>query len=357
MKNLFLLGAIALQTVVLAQTPSNIEAVEYEPVGNRWFVSNGSNTMLVTSDAGESWDYFGSANASYGMEVMNGVLYVIHQNQIFAYNVDTAELLGSTSVTGAGFLNGMGSNGEGILVVSDYSNGRIIKIDATDPSDMQVSTLVANAGITVNGVVIDSANDLAYVVDFSNNADIISIDINTGIDNVVVNNSGYNICDGIDMDSEGNFYISTWSPARIIKYNSDFSESEIVVSSGLSSPADISYAMEIDTLAVANSGSTQVTFHSFANTENTSELIQIEESIKLLGNTIEFNLPTGGEFILKAYSLEGRLVATESISLLTGKTRVEIERLPAGFTDQPLINVLRVGKQEGVTLKQGLRRF
>ena len=133
MKNLYLLGAIALQTVVLAQTPSNIEAVEYEPVGNRWFVSNGSNTLLVTSDAGESWDYFGSANASYGMEVMNGVLYVIHQNQIFAYNVDTAELLGSTSVTGAGFLNGMGSNGEGILVVSDYSNGRIIKVDATDP--------------------------------------------------------------------------------------------------------------------------------------------------------------------------------------------------------------------------------
>ena len=222
---------------------------------------------------------------------------------------------------------------------------------------MQVSTLVANAGITVNGVVIDSANDIAYVVDFSNNADIISIDINTGIDDVVVDDSDYNICDGIDMDSEGNFYISTWSPARIIKYNSDFSESEVVVSSGLSSPADISYAMEIDTLAVANSGSTQVTFHSFANTENTSELIQIEESIKLLGNTIEFNLPTGGEFILKAYSLEGRLVATESISLLTGKTRVEIERLHAGFADQPLINVLRAGKQEGVTLKRGPRRF
>lgn len=357
MKNLFLLGALALQSVVLAQTPGSIEAVEYEPVGNRWFVSNGGSTMLVTSDAGESWDYFGSANASYGMEVMNGVLYVIHQNQIFAYDVNTAEQLGSTSVTGAGFLNGMGSNGNGILIVSDYSTSRIIKIDVTDPSDMQVSTLLANAGITANGVVVDSANDLAYVVDFSNNADIISIDINTGEDNVVVNNSGYNICDGIDMDSEGNFYISTWSPARIVKYSADFSESEVVVSSGLSSPADISYAMEIDTLAVANSGSSQVTFHSFANTEDAAEIASIKESISLKGSFIEFNLPEGGEYTLRAFSLDGRLVATETLSLLTGKTRVELERLPAGFAQQPLINVVKEGEQECVTLKQGPRRL
>lgn len=357
MKNLFLLAALAIQTIVLAQTPSNIEAVEYEPVGNRWFVSNGGSTMLVTSDAGESWEYFGSANASYGMEVMNGVLYVIHNNAITAYDVNTADELGTASVTGAGFLNGMGSNGSGILIVSDFGSGRIIKIDATDPANMQVSTLVANTGTTPNGVTIDAANDLAYIVNWYNNADILSVDINTGELTTVVDGSGLNSCDGIDMDSEGNFYVSSWSPARITKFNSDFSESETVVSSGLSSPADISYAMEIDTLAVANSSSGQVTFHSFANTESANDLAESEESIELKGAAIEFNLTMGGEFVLRAYSIDGRLVASETLNLLAGKTRVALERLPNGFADQPLINVVRAGEQQGITLKQGLRRL
>lgn len=357
MKNLFLLGALALQTIVLAQTPGNIEAVEYEPVGNRWFVSNGSSTMLVTSDAGDSWDYFGSANASYGMEVMNGVLFVIHNNQIRSYDVETAEQLGTANVTGASFLNGMGSNGAGILVVSDFSAGRILKIDATDPANMSVSTLVANTGTTPNGVVIDAASDLAYIVNWGNNADILSVDINTGDVTTVLDGSGLGNCDGIDMDSEGNFYVSSWTPNRITKFNSDFSESEIAVSSGLSSPADISYAMEIDTLAVANSGSGQVTFHSFVNTESTGELALSKDWVKLAGNNIEFNLAQGGEYELRAISLNGRIVASETMGLFAGKTRVSLERLPAGFSDQALINVVRVSTQESITLKQGLRRL
>ena len=357
MKNLFLLGALALQTIVLAQSPSNIEAVEYEPAGNRWFVSNGGNTMLVTSDAGDSWEYFGSANASYGMEIMNGVLYVLHNNAIAAYDVETADLLGEASVTGASFLNGMGSNETGTLVISDFSAGRIIKVDASNPSDMQVSTLVANTGTTPNGVTIDSANDLAYVVNWGNNADILSIDINTGEVVTVLDGSGLGNCDGIDMDSYGNFYVSSWSPARITKYNSDFSEAETVVSSGLSSPADISYAMEIDTLAVANSGNTQVTFHSFV-TDNVGSITNENLPwVELKGNSLLFNLSVGGEFTLNAYSLDGKLVASQNINLFNGATRVELNRLSTEFANQPLINVVRASNSESITLKQGLRRL
>ena len=42
--------AVLIATPALAQTPSGIEAVEYDPNGSQWFVSCGSSTMLSTSD-------------------------------------------------------------------------------------------------------------------------------------------------------------------------------------------------------------------------------------------------------------------------------------------------------------------
>ena len=248
---------------LIAQVPSSIESCEYDPSGERWFVSCGSSTLLSTSDLGQSWDYFGSANASHGMEVMNGALFVIHNNQVYAYDLNTAELLGIEFITGAGFLNGMGSDGNGTLIISDFSTGRIIKIDATDPENMSSSTLIGNTGSTPNGIVVDVANGRAVVVNWGGDSDILAIDIESGEVTTLVNGSGLGNCDGIDMDAEGNYYISSWSPNRITKYNSDFTESEIAVSTGLSSPGDISFDKMNNMLGVANSGTNIVEFYLF----------------------------------------------------------------------------------------------
>jgi hypothetical protein len=253
-----------------AQVPSYIESCEYDPSGERWFVSCGSSTLLSTSDLGESWDYFGNANASHGMEVMNGVLFVIHNNQVYAYDLNTTALLGSLSITGASFLNGMGSDGNGTLVISDFATGRILKIDASDPANMSTSILVGNTGSTPNGVVVDVANGRAVVVNWGNNADILAIDLETGELSTLVNESGLGNCDGIDIDSYGNFYISSWSPARITKYNSDFSTSVTVVSSGLSNPSDISFDEVNNMLGVANSGTNIVEFYLFEGCMDTT---------------------------------------------------------------------------------------
>ena len=74
-------------------TPSSIEAVEYDPASNRWYVSNGSQTMLVTSDAGQSWDYFGAAHATHGMEVVGDYLYAINSNLLACYDLASATQL------------------------------------------------------------------------------------------------------------------------------------------------------------------------------------------------------------------------------------------------------------------------
>ena len=82
-----LISALALSLSVFSQTPSSIESVEYDPVQNRWFVSNGNNTMLYTYDGGNSWNYFGNASANYGMEVAGNYLYAISNGSIVCYDL------------------------------------------------------------------------------------------------------------------------------------------------------------------------------------------------------------------------------------------------------------------------------
>lgn len=324
-----------------AQTPSSIEAAEYDPNGDRWFVSNGSS-LLVSEDQGENWSFFGEAEASHGMEVMNGALYAIGQNVIRAYALQDASLLGSLAIPSVGFLNGLGNNGAGLLVVSDFSGGRIYTVNASDPTQMTHSQLTGNLGLTPNGVVVDAANNRAIVVCWGNNADIIAIDLESGEVSTLVDGTGLGNLDGIDDDGNGQYYVSSWSPNRITRYNADFSEYETVVTGadGLSSPADISYAVELDVLGVANSGSDEVTFHNFGDPTNGVSEMALFSALHQ-GNEVVLTLPKGQDVELVAYDVSGRECYRKT------------EYLPAGRFHWPWPLMDRAGvvlvRSEGVT--------
>lgn len=319
----YILVLLALSSAYFAQsqTPNNIEAVEYDPDGNRWFVSNGSS-LLVTENQGENWAFFGEAEASHGMEVMNGVLYAIGNNVIRSYALESAELLGSLVIPGVGFLNGMGSNGAGLLVVSDFQGNRLYTVNAEDPSQMTYAQLTGNLGATPNGVVIDTDNNRAIVVCWFNDADILAVDLESGEVSTLVDGTGLGSLDGIDNDGNGHYYVSSWSPTRITRYNADFTESETVVTgaAGLSSPADISYAVALDTLGVANSGTDNVTFHGFG--DPTSSVIEWAGfAAQRAGGDVLIEVPTGRSVELTAYDAAGRVLVQRMEFLPAGTFR------------------------------------
>lgn len=321
------IALITINGAAFAQTPGNIESAEYDPTGNRWFISNNSS-LLETYDGGESYAYFGSATASHGMEVINGHLFALGNNVIRAYNLETAELAGSYSIPGAGFLNGMGSRAQE-LVVSDFSNGKIHRVDITDPANMSSSVLINNTGTTPNGVVIDEVNDRAIVVNWGLYASILAIDLTNEEQTTVVANTGLGNLDGVDMDGEGRFYISSWSPARITRYSNDFSSSETVVQGyveGLSNPADICYSLETDTLGVANSGTGIPSFHYFGSTSDINETVN-PESVIWDGQELRIESNLSGTWNLSSYSTAGQLLASKEMELPNAPIRISPERL------------------------------
>ena len=309
-----------------AQTPSLIEAAEYDPTANRWFISNGSS-ILETADGGASYAYFGSGSATHGMEVVDGHLFAIGNNVVRAYDLTTADLIGSLSIPGAGFLNGMGSR-SGELVISDFSNGKLHRVDITDPANMTTEVLVNATGTTPNGVVIDEANNRAIVVNWGGNAPILDVDLATGEFSIALN-TGLSNLDGVDMDGAGQFYVSSWSPARITRYANDFSTSETVVQgagSGLANPADISYAIETDTLGVANSGNGTPSFHDFGTT-NQVEALETEEFARWTAEGLSLSSPMAGTWHIQAYNYTGQLLDSQRIDLPNATTLVPMERL------------------------------
>lgn len=329
MRTLFALLAFLLALNGFSQTKTNIEAAEYDPVNNRYFVSNG-NSILVTSDGGETWNSFGNAVASHGMEVMGNTLFAIAGDFIRGYDLTTEEEVMEIEVNNASFLNGMGNNGTDLLYVTDFSAGRILEVNVGDLENPTVNTVVNNTGTTPNGIVVDGDNNRAVFVNWGTNAPIIEMDLDTYELNTLTN-TGLTNCDGIDNDSFGNFYVSSWQPTpRITRYSDNFSNSETISAPGLSSPADISYAQSTDTLAIANSGNDNVTFiyfdqenTLFENTENNFD-IRLNQHPLNASSTLSFRLNEGGNVQLTFFSLEGK----EVLELMN-------EQLPAG--DQKIL--------------------
>ena len=262
---LALLAACLCIVRVSSQTPSNVESAEYDPINDRWLVSNGSS-VLYTEDLGNSWNTLGEAASAYGMEVIGTTLFTIHNNAIKAFDVTTGTPLGTHNPGNVSFLNGMGSqsdeNGD-VLVVSDFSGGKLLKVDVSDPTNMSSSILVANTGTMPNGVTIKDG--VATVVNWGDNADILQVDVATGDVTTLIVGTGLGNCDGVDWAGEA-LVVSSWSPNRVTLFypNPDqpwtWSQEALTTASEVNQPADLSVDISGGMYAVACSGDNTVFF-------------------------------------------------------------------------------------------------
>ena len=310
---LSLLSMVSLALTHQAQTPSNVEAAEYEPNSDRWFVSNG-NSILVTADEGESWSVFGDGGATHGMEVLGTTLFAIQSNVIRAFDVVTGEQLGSLSPGGVGFLNGMGSESGpfgDLLVVSDFAEGRLLRIDVSDPTDMVASTLVSNTGTTPNGVTI--LNGVATVVNWGNNADILQVDVATGEVTTLIDGTGLGFCDGVDW-ANGSLIVSSWNPQRISRFTPNaaaptgWDVETMVQGAPLDNPADLSVNSSGDRYAVACSGNSTVYFGDLPTVSAVQGLKAPSIQASLTANGVLVLTDVAGHWTVRGYDVTGRLL-------------------------------------------------
>jgi len=312
MRIIALLAALLCTFSTQAQSLSGVESVEYDPINNRYLASSDGTSIVAIAPNG-ALSYFGSGlTADYGMEVMNGTLFAIAGSTIKGYDLATETQVMSLSISGATFLNGMGNNGTNKLWVSDFSAKKIYEVNVADINNPSYTAIVSNTVTTPNGIVYDGDNNRILFVNWGTGAAIKAVDLGTNMVSNVVANTGLGNIDGIDRDGDGNWYISSWSPARITKYNNDFSSSEIITVPGISSPADICYAPETDTLAIP--GGNQILFVGFESSTVGFDEDEFEDPFRIHYSdgfpVVRFELTEMQDARMEVLDMSGRNVFT-----------------------------------------------
>ena len=232
---------------VNGQFYSSAESVEYDPVNNQWLISNGNN--IIADDGQGNLSFFGSSSAGYGMEVLGNVVYGVGSSQIVAVDLTTQAELATINIPGSSFLNGLTNDGISTLYATDFSGRKIYKIDVSDINNPIVETLIANTIESPNGIFYDGPNNRLIYLTWESNAKIKAIDLDDlTISTIITTELGF--LDGIDEDNEGNFYVSSWEPDIITKFDSEFETSIIIDTPTLDSPADIGYNKEDDIIGI-----------------------------------------------------------------------------------------------------------
>lgn len=315
-----------------AQSYSSPESIEFDYANNRWLISNnGNGQILARNSATGALSIFASGIPSgpHGLEIVADTVYVCDGSTLKAYELQTASQVFNINV-GASFLNGITHDNSGNLYITDFSTKRIYRFNTADRT---FSVFVANTGsASPNGIIYDAANNRCVFVNWGSAAAIKAVDLTTGAVSTLASTNLGN-CDGIAKDNQGNYYISSWSSSsRITRFNNDFTTSSTVVSTGLSSPADIFYNVLTDTLGVPNSGSgNNTTYHFFGNTSGISEIPTDGFTIGLdfasSEISVQLNQETTG--IWKLSDINGRLL-TSGLITITDEFRVDMQGISPG---------------------------
>ena len=233
------------QATAFAQPIFRGESVEYDYASKRWFTSD-DGTSIIQRDSNGVVSYFGSGLlASYGMEVLDSTLFAIDGTTVYGYDLRTATQVMQASVPGASFLNGLTNDGVSKVWVTDFSNKKIFEIDVTNFAAPIVTEIVSATGTTPNGILYDGIrNRLLFSNWNASAAPIKAVDLNGFVVTSVVTTSVGKI-DGIDDDGLGHYYISSWSPIRISRYDTSFVGAAVTITApGINNPADICYAFQ-----------------------------------------------------------------------------------------------------------------
>lgn len=263
---------VALPTSAGAQSLQGPESIEFHPRLNRTLVSNTSGGNILARAGDGTLSVFTSAPSNpYGIELMAGTLFVLDDGALKGYDIDSGTQVTYLSLPGAGFLNGISSNGIDTIHVSDFSNQTITIVDVTDLQNPVAGAPISTAPSTPNGVVFDRAANRLLIATWGGSAKILALDLGTSATPVTLIQTTLGNIDGIALDCNGAIHVAAWnscgaSGGCLRRFDPPFALNSPpqVVANGLSSPADIDYGRHTGDIAVPQSGNNTVSFHATA---------------------------------------------------------------------------------------------
>ncbi|MGV9004641.1 T9SS type A sorting domain-containing protein [Flavobacterium sp.] len=337
MKNIYLLLFTLLSSSIFSQSYSGPESVEYDFANNRWLIANTSSHQVLARNSAGVLSVFASGLVSgpYGIEIVGEVLYCCSGSSIKGYNLSDGANVFNLDVGGS-FLNGLTHDNSGNLFVTDFSAKKIIKINIATQTFTTIATSLSQSP---NGIIFNEATNSCVFVNWGSNAPIKSVNLDTNVVTTLLSTTLSN-CDGIAKDASGNYYISNWGMQNVVKYNSNFSNTAEIVTSGLSNPADIFINTIDNVLGIPNSGNNTVTFFTLPSLSAPSFDNSILNSVIIYPNPItelsvlKVELPKEMKVMAKIIDIQGRIIAdliSKDTVLQNGSIQMNTNSLNSGI--------------------------
>lgn len=289
-----------------AQSYNGPESCEYDYTNNRWLVGNKNNGTVLARASNGSLSTFcsGMSSGPYGIEILGNTLYCCYGGgKIRGFNLNNGSQVFDVNLGGT-FLNGITSDGDSILYITDFSDSAIYSLNV----NTQQFGMITKVPRKPNGIIYDGANQRCVFVTWGTGASIMQLNLSDSTVSTLLTTS-YNNCDGITRDADGNFFISAWSNQSVIKYASDLTN-PTVVASGLSNPADIFYNVLHDTLGIPNSGSANnLVLVGFGTPTTGLESPFVTQPILFYPNPAQDQITLHQDFTkIFIYSMDGKII-------------------------------------------------
>lgn len=251
----------------------------------------------------------GMTSGPYGIEILGNTLFCCYGGgKVRGYDLTTGTQVFDKNLGGT-FLNGITSDGDKNLFITDFSGKKIYRLNVqTQTSNVMVSGLVKSP----NGIIYEGSNNRCVFVNWGTAAPIMSMSTVDSSVTTLANTSFANM-DGIAKDGLGNYFVSVWGNSSIQKFNSSM-QAPATVASSLSSPADIYYNTITDTLAVPNSGTANnVVFFGFGGPSGDISNTPAKSSIRYEAFTQQLLITTTKELTITLFSSTGQLLHSLTI--------------------------------------------
>lgn len=252
--------------------PQRPESAEYDAQGRRHLVSDVTGgAILARDDAGGYRVFTDDPARPFGIELLDGTLFVLDSGRLKGYARDGGAKVLDLAIEGAGFLNGIASNGIDTLYLSDMEHQRIHQVQVGDLAAPVHTPLAATGDWVPNGLVYDDAGGRLLIATWGENAAILSLDLTPGATPRVLIRTRLTNIDGIALDRDRALYATPWANCGhsdkangcLVRFQPPFSldSAPQLVAEGLRQPADIDYNPDTGEIAVPESGAPGVSLH------------------------------------------------------------------------------------------------
>ena len=298
-----------------AQFFNGPESVTYDALKGRYLISNvGSGDIVQISDAGDTTFFDRTLNKTYGMVIVDNILYVADISGLVKFDLATDQKIATIPSPGTIDLNDITADTSGYLYITDSSAGKIFRMKI---SDYSFTTVASNINIP-NGILFDARNNRVLFCQFTFHAPIKQIDLNDLSVTTVLTTSFTNL-DGLTIDNNGNIYVSCWGDSAIYRYDNMFSLPAELISNGHNGPADIFYNQIDNILAIPNYYSDEVDFIPVTPIGVEEDYNQVPHTFALRQNypnpfnpvtSIQYTVSSRQFVTLKVYDVLGNEIAT-----------------------------------------------